>query len=46
MLAAEILKAGADPNIKGLDGRTPIELTNKDEIKKLLQEAMDKKIPA
>jgi len=41
----EILKAGANPHIKGMNGKTALELTTKDEVKTMLKEAMAK-VPA
>ncbi len=35
----EILGAGADPSVKGLDGKTPLELATKSELVKLLKDA-------
>ncbi|EFN57405.1 hypothetical protein CHLNCDRAFT_142839 [Chlorella variabilis] len=32
----ELLESGADPSIKDLDGRTPMELTTKEEVRELL----------
>ena len=40
----EILKAGANPHITGLDGKTPLEICTKDELKVMLTEAMGKKV--
>lgn len=39
----EILGAGADPSVKGLDGKTPLELATKPELVAMLQAAMAKK---
>ncbi|KXZ53136.1 hypothetical protein GPECTOR_7g1027 [Gonium pectorale] len=39
----EILKAGADPTVRGLDGKTPLELASKDELVKLLKESLASK---
>jgi hypothetical protein len=39
----EILKAGADPTIKGLDGKTPLELAAKPELVKMLQDSLSAK---
>lgn len=36
--AAELLRAGADPNAKNLEGKTPAELTKSDEIRMLLED--------
>jgi hypothetical protein len=35
----EILKAGANPTIKGLDGKMPYEYATKPETKRILEEA-------
>lgn len=32
----ELLDAGADPNIKDLDGRTPLEIATKEEVREIL----------
>ncbi len=34
----EILKAGADVTVKGLDGRTPVQLASKPELLELLKQ--------
>lgn len=39
----EILRAGADPTVKGLDGKTPLELADKPELVKLLKDALASK---
>ncbi|GLC57080.1 hypothetical protein PLESTB_001180900 [Pleodorina starrii] len=39
----EILRAGADPTVRGLDGKQPLELATKPELIKLLQESLAKK---
>ncbi len=39
----EILRAGADPTVKGLDGKTPMELADKPELVKLLKDALASK---
>lgn len=36
----ELLEAGADPNVKDMDGRTPMELAAKEEVKELLRKFM------
>jgi ankyrin repeat protein len=33
----ELLRAGADTNVKDLEGKSPMELCTKDEIKELLR---------
>lgn len=35
----EVLKAGADINVKDLNGKSPMELCTKEEVKELLQKA-------
>ncbi|GIL54287.1 hypothetical protein Vafri_9852 [Volvox africanus] len=39
----EILKAGADPTVRGLDGKDPLELATKPELINLLKEALTAK---
>ncbi|GIL74052.1 hypothetical protein Vretimale_4987 [Volvox reticuliferus] len=36
----EILKAGADPTVRGIDGKAPLELATKPELVKLLKESL------
>lgn len=38
----ELLKAGADTSVKDLNGRTPLELCKKEEIREMLEVAMAK----
>lgn len=38
----ELLAAGADPACKDKDGKTPLDLCDKDEVKELLQAALAK----
>jgi ankyrin repeat protein len=37
---AELLQSGADPRVTDLQGRSPLELATKEEIKQLLQQAL------
>ncbi|KAG2430597.1 hypothetical protein HXX76_010115 [Chlamydomonas incerta] len=39
----EILKAGADPTVKGIDGKQPLELAAKPELIRMIQEALASK---
>ncbi|PNH06239.1 Protein LHCP TRANSLOCATION DEFECT [Tetrabaena socialis] len=39
----EILKAGADPTVRGLDGKTPLELAAKPELRAMLEKALASK---
>jgi ankyrin repeat protein len=36
----ELLASGANPKVTDLQGRSPLELTTKDEVKQLLQAAL------
>ena len=39
----EILGSGADPTVKGLDGKTPLEIATKPELQQLLKDALSKR---